>query len=179
MNLITSGVMRAMTGAASSAGLAGVSMGVYRAARAKGDEAGMARAAGYAAGSMQDADEARQSARRALEQAQAEARKQEAQARRAAEEDARTEARAEHRDAADARPERQQAESAQPEHPLAAQKPGAAGESAAGEDSGQAQSTSAAPVRYETGLRRVSTRVNSPIVPAPASEPKGSLHVTA
>ena len=175
MNLITSGVMRAMTNAASSAGLAGVSMGVYRAARAKGDESGMARAAGYAAGSMRDADEARQSARTELEQAQAEARKQEALERREASEDAGTEARAERRHAADARQERQQAEGAQAEHPLAAQEYGAAGEAA---DSGQDLETIAALARYEISLRHVSTHVNSPIDSSPAPESKGSLHVT-
>ncbi len=93
MNLITSDVSRAMLGAASSAAQAGVSMGVYRQAKAKGDEGGMGRAAGYAAGSMRTASQQNQAAREALERAQTEARQQEDLERRQAIEDARSEAR--------------------------------------------------------------------------------------
>jgi hypothetical protein len=74
MNLITSGVMRGLTGAASKTRLADVSMGVYRLASARGDAGGMDRAAGYAAGSMRDANASAEDAQKALEAAQAEAR---------------------------------------------------------------------------------------------------------
>jgi hypothetical protein len=68
-------------------------MGVYRQAKAKGDEGGTDRAAGYAAGSMRAASQQNEASREALERAQTEARQQEDLAQRQATEDARSEAR--------------------------------------------------------------------------------------
>ncbi len=93
MNLITPDVMRAMTNASSSAATANVSMGVYRQAKAKGDDAGMDRAAGYAADSMHTAAQQSQAAQDAVNKAQAEAREQADLERRQALEDARAETR--------------------------------------------------------------------------------------
>jgi hypothetical protein len=72
MNLITSGVMCALTDAASNIGLAAQSMSVYH--QAKGDAAAMDRAAGYAAQSMGGALRSGLATREALEKAQQEAR---------------------------------------------------------------------------------------------------------
>ena len=82
MNLITSGVMRGLAGAAAEKRLADVSMGVYRLARARGDAGGMDRAAGYAVGSMRDAASSAEDAGKALEAAQSEARARQSAERR-------------------------------------------------------------------------------------------------
>ena len=71
MNLITSGVMCALTDAASNIGLAAQSMSIYH--QAKGDSAAMDRAAGYAARSMGGALRSGLATREALEEAQQEA----------------------------------------------------------------------------------------------------------
>jgi hypothetical protein len=74
VDLLTAGVMKGMIGASSYMKMADVSMGVYKQAQGRGDEATMERAWGYTADSMSGAKVDSEKAQEALEEAQMKAR---------------------------------------------------------------------------------------------------------